>query len=1471
MTNLLSARRLRRSLVSLWRLALLAISLAAALPEATEAAQIVLTTGSSWTVPNDWNNFNNKIEVIGGGAGGSGANSTVKKGGGGGGAGAYATINNLALIPGASVTYGVGAGGPAGAVAGDGSSGGDSFFNGASGSTSSIWAIGGSHAAATSGGAGGSSQGFGTQLSGGSGGNGDTLAGPTHGGGGGGGGAAGPNSAGVSGVSTSTGAGGAGGHGGSGGGGAGGVGGSGTSTPGVGGNGTEFGSVGSGGGGGGGGSSSTSTVTQQTGAAGGNYGAGGGGGAYSDKSKVAAPGGAGAPGIIVITYTPVAVPPTPTQSGTRTSSFSYDASSGLLTQEVVEPDLTAYRLQTDYTYDANGNRISVAVSGSGITSRSASTGFDTKGQYALTSTNALSQSESFTYDARFGLPLSHTGPNGLPSSWTYDSFGRKTLETRADGTKTSWSYQFCAGVNGGTASCPTGGKYLTIVTPLAADGVTPNGPITTGYYDLFGRPIATDAQGFNGSIIRSATQYDALGRVSQKSRPYFVSGGTPAFEVYTYDTLGRRTQESYPDTTATLHAYHGLSQTDTNTLSQTQITVKDSQGQVVQVTDNQSHSTTYKFAPFGLLSKVTDAAGNITTYGYDQRGRKTTSSDPDMGAWSYSYNVLDQLVSQTDAKSQTTTITYDLLGRITQRSEADLVSNWTYDVGTKAIGKLSSVSTNGGYLRTHTYDSLGRPSTTQYTVGVNNYGFTTAYDSASRISTITYPSGTVVTYGYNGYGYQTTLTNTATSEVYWTANARDAEQHLLQQTAGNGVVTNQSFNANNGRLTAISAGASGAVASFSYTYDGLGQMTGRSDTNTGLNETFGHDSLNRLTSSVVNVTLTKSFTYDLLGNLTSKSDVGNYVYPTAGSLRPHAVSSISGTLNTTFSYDANGNELSGAGLNYVYTSYNKPHSISRGANTVMFGDDADHQRFQKFASAGTTTYLAASGAMAERFDGSGGSSQWTNYLVAGGELVSMRVEAGASITTRYFTKDHLGSIAVIADTAGVVQERLSYDVWGKRRFANGNDDPTGSITSQTTRGFTGHEELADVGLVHMNGRVYDPLLGRFGTADPTTENPLSTQGWNRYSYVGNSPINFADPSGYCFLGCFFQNVFGALQSLFRSIPILGNLLVIAAAAIASTFCGPVCVLAVASLTSAFVAGVTSGSLGAAFKAGLITAVTIVAFQGLGTVISDLASQGLSQAGQYFANMAGSAAINCITTVASGGKCGAAALSAAVTAAAMPLISTAPGGSLGRLATSSVVGGLASVAGGGKFGNGAMTAAFQYLVTTSSQEAQAKAAGGSGNPMDANAAMLDCMKASRMSDCMGGGGEGGGGYGPPPPGVFRSWYGGDGPLPAGISGLFRGGTYTELTLGEDTLLYRVYGGSAEELGAWWSRTQPVGPLQSQIDLGLEQSWGNTAQYVTTMKVPAGTTIYEGTAASQNGWLTGGGSQVYVPNAQKSWLK
>ena len=122
-------------------------------------------------------------------------------------------------------------------------------------------------------------------------------------------------------------------------------------------------------------------------------------------------------------------------------------------------------------------------------------------------------------------------------------------------------------------------------TPLAANGTTHIGPVKTAYFDQLERVIAADTEGFDGSAIRAATRYDAQGRVAKKSRPYFVSGGSPRWTTYTYDTLGRVLTETYPDSSATSTAYHGVSTTVTNAMGQSTTTVKNSQGQTVSVTD----------------------------------------------------------------------------------------------------------------------------------------------------------------------------------------------------------------------------------------------------------------------------------------------------------------------------------------------------------------------------------------------------------------------------------------------------------------------------------------------------------------------------------------------------------------------------------------------------------------------------------------------------------------------------------------------------------------------------------------------------------------------------------------------------------------------------------------------------------------------------------------------------------------------
>ena len=103
--------------------------------------------------------------------------------------------------------------------------------------------------------------------------------------------------------------------------------------------------------------------------------------------------------------------------------------------------------------------------------------------------------------------------------------------------------------------------------------------------------------------------------------------------------------------------------------------------------------------------------------------------------------------------------------------------------------------------------------------------------------------------------------------------------------------------------------------------------------------------------------------------------------------------------------------------------------------------------------------------------------------------------------------------------------------WGKRRNTNGQADTTDSLTGLTTdRGYTEHEHLDEMGLIHMNGRVYDPLVGRMMSADPFIQAPGSLQSYNRYAYVMNNPLNLTDPSGYFSLRGFLKNPFKAFNS-----------------------------------------------------------------------------------------------------------------------------------------------------------------------------------------------------------------------------------------------------------------------------------------------------------------------------------------------------
>jgi YD repeat-containing protein len=147
----------------------------------------------------------------------------------------------------------------------------------------------------------------------------------------------------------------------------------------------------------------------------------------------------------------------------------------------------------------------------------------------------------------------------------------------------------------------SGAAYLIQATPLATDGTTQIGPIGIVYFDALDREVARDTQGFDGSTIRVAKRYDSFGRVSKQSRPYFAASGTPQWTAFTYDALGRVVTTTFPDSSTSQAAYHGLVTTTTNGLNQTRTVTKDSDGQTVSVVDAAGKVTSFAYDPFGKL------------------------------------------------------------------------------------------------------------------------------------------------------------------------------------------------------------------------------------------------------------------------------------------------------------------------------------------------------------------------------------------------------------------------------------------------------------------------------------------------------------------------------------------------------------------------------------------------------------------------------------------------------------------------------------------------------------------------------------------------------------------------------------------------------------------------------------------------------------------------------------------------------
>ncbi len=825
----------------------------------------------------------------------------------------------------------------------------------------------------------------------------------------------------------------------------------------------------------------------------------------------------------------------------RETHTQYNAQ-GLPRTIIVEPNRPEFKLTTQHTYDGFGNVVGTTLSGQGIDSRTGTMSYDARGLHAVGETNALGHSMSVAYHSRCDAPVTITEANGLVTDTVYDQFCRAIRVDHPDGTWATTAYGF---------------------TPLRTIHRASNQPDVTTYYDALGRDIKVETQGFDGRTVITEKRYNNKGQITQESQPYY-EGEYVYWTRYYYDAIGRLIRTRAADTSESTVEYNGLTTIMTNALNQTQTRVNDVVGRLQQVVDDQNNVLSYDYDAVGNLLHTTDPQGNQIRMGYDHAGRKIWMDDPDMGVWTYQYNVLGELIQQKDAKDQIITTEYDKLGRLTKRTVQpgtvdEQVSTWAYDTAANGIGRLDQTHGPNGYVREHRYDSLSRPSYTFETIDGIRMTSYLRYDTSGRLAEVRYPGRNIngfpgkldrIHYEYNNLGYLsriynvTSQTNQTGNEDLWVLQAMDAKGNATQEYYGNGVNINRSYHVVRNFVTSIQSNLGATpIQDLSYWMDYVGNLTSRRDHLQNTSEIFGYDNLNRLTQSRTTVpdptatsgevTTRVNYDYDVLGNLTYRSDVGTMNYGENG-YGPHAITSIqqNSTVNVAenvfnpygnYNYDANGNLTNNGQRTVDWTAFNKPKQmaamINGQARGVSYTYGSDFQRITKTTLSGKTTRYYGGGSMEHIADGT--DIYWKYYIPVGAATLEINYQQTGSVHPDNFTqvekqylfKDHLGSTDVIVDNDGNIVERLSFNPWGERRDADWTE-ADGEISSSTNRGFTGHEMDDEIGLVNMNARIYDPVIGRFLSPDSIIPSATDLQAFNRYSYVRNNPLSFTDPSGF---------------------------------------------------------------------------------------------------------------------------------------------------------------------------------------------------------------------------------------------------------------------------------------------------------------------------------------------------------------------
>ena len=797
---------------------------------------------------------------------------------------------------------------------------------------------------------------------------------------------------------------------------------------------------------------------------------------------------------------------------TRSGTMDYDQR-GFLRRTTTTPGADELTATQEFVRDNAGQVVEIIKRAPDLRERREKIAYGPEGVFPRRFENALGHVSWVGMHPGFGAPLVEVDPNGVKTTYRYDGFGRLS---HLDGATRGFDVHY------------SGARYQTFQT----DRYDRTGQVERTSFDPFGRVTSKRHFGFDGQPVFAYRRYDAVGRLVAASPPTGKERDeVESWQVYSYDVMGRILTEFEPGDGTTFHSYEALRHKVVDPRGHQSRTVRDVNGDVVVASRGLTNvSTEFAYGPLGNLVSIVDAAGHATTIRRDAYGRAVAIQDPSSGTKTTTFDAFGDMVETVRAEGSTS-YSYDALGRLTERQGPTETAFFGWDTAVNGVGKLArnvsrsadSAQTTDAYYR---YDENGRIAQLRYRFSdASRHQIEYDYDQHGRLSHIVYPMVRAaprperleIAYQYNAVGYLSTVLDARTDSELWRLDARDDRGRIAAERFGNGVRTTRTFDELTGRMTALQSGGAGAdLQDLGFAYDRNGNLTERIDRLGFRRERMTYDTFDRLSTWRVETdkgTEQTFYGYDTIGNLVSRQttngEVSLFTYG-GGNAGPYAVTSVN---ERSYRYDPMGRQTTAPGRTIEFNSFDLPTTIHTNSATLHFEYDAFGKRASKTGPNGTVKYI---GRLCE-IHSKPGRTQLARQVcnVPGPDSLVAQITWDTDAdeeTTRYFHDEGLGSAAVVTDANGEVTGRAYYSPFGRRVDQRGAPIG-GTVESGVSRHFTGHELDEEAGLINMRGRMYDPEIGRFLSADPFVQNAFMGQGLNRYSYVINNPFKYIDPTG----------------------------------------------------------------------------------------------------------------------------------------------------------------------------------------------------------------------------------------------------------------------------------------------------------------------------------------------------------------------